>query len=344
MDNIFIRFLCLPDVDRPIGGVKQLYRHVEHLCALGWNAAVVTEIDGFMPDWFVSSAPTIGLSKCWENDELRNNNCILVLPETYIGVNLRDFRGYDLSSIPRVVFNQNAYYTYGGIQSDSDLLDSFYDSPCLLHVLSISEDTHRFLHRNVGISDSRLSRIVNAIESSFRPDIPKENRMHWMPRKNPDHVCAIIQGLKRCHIPHISGWKGYPLVGLSHLQVAEHLNRSRIFLSFGHPEGFGLPIAEAMASGCWVVGYSGGGGRELFRYGASDEVTFGDWPGFIAALERTFLRFVHEPEETAFRLQRQALAIKSLYSVEQERESIRVAWARIYSAFNSLLQSSSPVL
>ena len=31
----------------------------------------------------------------------------------------------------------------------------------------------------------------------------------------------------------------------------------------GHPEGFGLPIAEAMAAGCWVV-YSGGGGQELF--------------------------------------------------------------------------------
>ena len=46
-----------------------------------------------------------------------------------------------------------------------------------------------------------------------------------------------------------------------------------IFLSFGHPEGFGLPITEAMASGYWVIGYHGGGGRELFRFGASDSVT-----------------------------------------------------------------------
>ena len=33
-----VRVLCLPDVDRAIGGVKQLYRHVEHLLALGWDA------------------------------------------------------------------------------------------------------------------------------------------------------------------------------------------------------------------------------------------------------------------------------------------------------------------
>ena len=42
-----VRVLCLPDVDRAIGGVKQLYRHVEHLVALGWDAAVVTEAAGF---------------------------------------------------------------------------------------------------------------------------------------------------------------------------------------------------------------------------------------------------------------------------------------------------------
>ena len=38
-----IRVLCLPDIDKAIGGVKQLYRHVEHLVALGWDAAMITE-------------------------------------------------------------------------------------------------------------------------------------------------------------------------------------------------------------------------------------------------------------------------------------------------------------
>ena len=36
-----VRVLCLPDVDRAIGGVKQLYRHVEHLVALDWDAAIL---------------------------------------------------------------------------------------------------------------------------------------------------------------------------------------------------------------------------------------------------------------------------------------------------------------
>ena len=51
-----VRVLCLPDVDRAIGGVKQLYRHVEHLVALGWDAAIVTQNPTFRPSWFESTA------------------------------------------------------------------------------------------------------------------------------------------------------------------------------------------------------------------------------------------------------------------------------------------------
>ena len=37
-----------------------------------------------------------------------------------------------------------------------------------------------------------------------------------------------------------------------------------MFVALGHTEGFGLPLAEALAAGCLVAGYDGGGGRELF--------------------------------------------------------------------------------
>ena len=328
--------LCLPDVDRAIGGVKQLYRHVDHLVALGWDAAIVTEADGFRPSWFNSSAPTMSLQRSERSGELEAGaTTILVLPETYLGIELESFRGLDLSSLARVVFNQNAYYSYGEFASDTaEALQRFYDDPSVLQVLSISEDTHTFLARNLGISDRRLSRIVNAIEPIFVSDQSKINRLHWMPRKNAQHVQAVIQGLQRSGLRHSEGWQGEPLQDLSHAQIAERLNGARLFLAFGHPEGFGLPIAEAMAAGCWVVGYSGGGGRELFRFGASKEVSFGDWPGFIAALQDALKRFAVVPRETELRLQRQALAVRALYSAEQERSSIEAAWDRIAAQFD----------
>ena len=302
-----VRVLSLPDVDRAIGGVKQLYRHVEHLCALGWDAAMVTESAGFKPSWFESSAPSSSLQDCWDRGELDPERTILVLPETYLGVELRAFRGLDLSAMARVVFNQNAYYSYGELAADTpQRLQAFYDHPAVLQVLSISEDTHTFLSRNLGLADLRLSRIINAIEPMFRADETKVKRMHWMPRKNAQHVQAVLQGLQRSGMPYTQGWEGQPLQQLSHAEVATRFNGAQLFLSFGHPEGFGLPIAEAMAAGCWVVGYSGGGGQELFRFGGAEQVAFGDWPGFIAAIERAFAQFALAPRETELRLQRQA--------------------------------------
>uniref|UniRef100_UPI00296F171D glycosyltransferase n=1 Tax=Kutzneria viridogrisea TaxID=47990 RepID=UPI00296F171D len=43
------------------------------------------------------------------------------------------------------------------------------------------------------------------------------------------------------------------------------LGESSVFLALGLYEGFGLPIAEALASGCLVLGYAAGGGQELFE-------------------------------------------------------------------------------
>tara|TARA_Y100001933_G_C18971203_1_gene552632 strand:- start:85 stop:1125 length:1041 start_codon:yes stop_codon:yes gene_type:complete len=331
-----VRFICLPDIDRPIGGVKQLYRHVEHLSALGWDAAVVTQNSEFRPSWFVSSATTISLEECFLYDQLQPHNCILVLPETYVNCDLTAFYGHDISSLPRVIFNQNAYYTFGQLGSTTAAsISNFYKHPNVLQVLNVSVDTHSFLRTNLGIPDSSLSRIINSIEPIFVPDTNKQNIFTWMPRKNPDHVNAVLNSLQLSSFCYPQPWKALPLSNLTHSEVANNLNSSRIFLSFGHPEGFGLPIAEAMCSGCWVVGYSGGGGRELFNHGGSNQISFGDWSAFTSAVQNVFIQFADNPRETTMILQRQSLAIRTLYSHQQERDSISSAWLRIKDEFNT---------
>lgn len=335
-----VRALCLPDIDSPIGGVKQLYRHVEHLVDLGLDAAVVTECRGFRPAWFESDAPSYSLQQCVNAGDFNRNFCIILLPETYLTVDWCNFWGVNLSLNARVVLNQNAYYSYESLQTlAAKPLSAFYDHPSVLQVFSISEDNHLFLSRNLGLPDCRLSRIINAVEPIFRPDQPKENLLYWMPRKNPEHVKAVLLGMQRGGMPYNQGWKARSMDNLTHFQVAECLNTARIFLSFGHPEGFGLPIAEAMASGCWVVGYSGGGGSELFRYGASCHVAFGDWAGFLDGIEHALESFALRPRETELRLRRQASAVSALYSHEQARASIAGAWQRVSEAFTVWKQS-----
>lgn len=337
-----VRFLCLPDLDKPIGGAKQLYRHVEQLVALGLDAAIVTQQDGFRPSWFESTAPTAGIEACRARGDFEPDRAIVVIPETFLGINLQQFHGIDLSRLARVLYNQNAYYSYVNIgEHPLEVLARFYDAPEVLQVLCVSEDSHRFLHRNFGMADGRLSRIIHAIEPIFRPDATKQPLIHWMPRKNADHVLAVMLGLRRGRLQHLQGWQAAPLGPMDHASLAERLNRARLFLSFGHPEGFGLPVAEAMAAGCYVVGYSGGGADELFQHGLSRPVRFGDWTGFVAAIQQALDDFATAPRETALRLERQSLAIRTLYSQEQESRSIQAAWERIRLAFQGWRSSRS---
>lgn len=328
-----VRFLLQPDVERPIGGVKQAHRQVEHLVALGWDAAVVAEKAGFRPGWFTSQAPVLAYSDCRDSGELLSEHTVLVLPETYLGINLAAYNGVDLRRQPRVVFNQNAYYSLLGAGAQPlEKLALFYDAPEVLQVLCVSEDSVAFLRDCWGLNDGRLSRIINAVEPHFRPDAQKHRRIHWLSRKNPEHSTAIVVALRRSPPQHAADWQAEALEQLSNLELAERLNAASLFLSFGHPEGFGLPVAEAMAAGCYVVGYSGGGGNELFSHGASENVAFGDWHGFHAAIQRALRRFALEPRNLQLQLQRQSEAIRHLYSREQERASIAAAWERIREA------------
>ena len=59
----------------------------------------------------------------------------------------------------------------------------------------------------------------------------------------------------------------YHAVNLSEQQIAEQYRKSDIFLSFGKYEGFPRTVMEAMTSGCVVVGYEGGSGREIMQHG-----------------------------------------------------------------------------
>ena len=98
--------------------------------------------------------------------------------------------------------------------------------------------------------------------------------------------------------------------GLTHAQVAERLRASRIYLAFTHQEGFGLPAAEAMACGNYVIGNHGQAGREFFDSAFSMPIETGNMLGFARAVEAAV-----ENERSGRRVPRarpQSLAIHSL--------------------------------
>ena len=91
-----------------------------------------------------------------------------------------------------------------------------------------------------------------------------------------------------------------------------------------------MPVAEAMATGCAVIGYSGLGGRELFIESSlydciSFEVSYGDYMSFLRFAEIISSKINNSPLTYLDTLTSNALRIKSLYSLESMTADIMSA-------------------
>ena len=105
-----------------------------------------------------------------------------------------------------------------------------------------------------------------------------------------------------------------------------------MFLSFGHPEGFGLPAAEAMSCGCLVVGYDGLGGREFFRPAFSYAVEPGDVVKVARIVEGVIAEYDADPEGVLAKGRAAAAFISATYSPELEETDLMQAWAEVLGA------------
>ena len=156
-----ILFICYPDVDSPIGGVKQIYRQVELLCSLGFDAKVLHQNPDFRASWFESTAPVTDIAKYLAQGPCANSD-LIVFPETWV----QNIPNY-LPGIKKVIFNQNAYYTFGLNGSfDSSLLSYYYHND-VIGIVTVSEDNRQYLVSGCGLPSESVYCLLNGIDSTL---------------------------------------------------------------------------------------------------------------------------------------------------------------------------------
>ena len=302
-----------PDSDAPIGGVKMHYQVVDALNRNGVAAMVIHRRSGFRCTWF-DNTTAVGYSR----DTPVNRHDVLVVPEEWIAA-IPELP----SGIPKVVFNQNAYSTFSW-GADAAVIGSVLSRSDVTHVVAVSDDNVRYLRYAFPTLDIR--RIRYTIDQSLFHSSPgpKRRQIAYMPRRRAQEALDVLSLLASRGA--LADWQVVALDQMKESQVAARLRESAIFLSFSHREGLGLPPAEAMASGCIVIGFHGLGGRDFGDHALW--VPEGDVVEFAQTVESVLTSW--EEDTTRFRVlaERAATHIRDTYCTQNTERDVVAAFRR----------------
>jgi glycosyltransferase involved in cell wall biosynthesis len=296
-------YYLVPHLSEPAGGVRVMYRHVDLLNEMGVPAAVLHDSEGFRAGWFVNDTRVVypsGISLC-EDD-------ILVLPECY-GPGL----GLLPAPVRKIIFNQAAYHTFDLIPAGGN---PYENVPNLLGVMAVSRDNLELLNFCFpGLAVWGTRPVIDA-KIFHRGSQPLQRRLAFMPDRREAERHQLLHMLAARAID----WDLVPISGRSEAEVGQIMRECAIFLSFSDREGFGLPPAEAMASGCYVIGYDGGGGREFFDPAYSCPVT--DQTSFARAVVEAAARPLEELQALGAKASEQVLGVYTLAGLRSDLRDV----------------------
>lgn len=241
-------YYVAPSWNEPSGGIRMIYRHVDALNRIGYQAMVLHNTPGFRCTWFSNQTAVVAA----KHVQIQPND-VLVIPEFY---------GPTLDTLPsaarKMIFNQGAYHTFDMIPMGTPV---YANIPNLIGILAVSENNESLL--NYIFPEVPVWKCRPVVDSNlfYPPDGPKERRYAYIPSRRPEERHQLLHILRERSVQ----LEPLEIDGLPESDVANELRRCAVFLSFSERDGFGLPPAEAMACGCYVVGYTGGGGEEFFR-------------------------------------------------------------------------------
>lgn len=244
-------YYLTPHFDHPSGGVRVLYRHVDTLNAMGIDAAVLHAREGFRCTWFENETRVV-----YPQSLVLHPDDVVVVPEYY---------AYGFDRLPRgvrtVVFNQNAYQTFDAVPIDDGRASPYRMIADLTAIMTVSHDNAALLE--LTFPDVPIWRCRPVVDGAlFHPGAgaPRRRAIAYVDSRRRRELGQLVHTLRAIGVD----WEVVRIAGMPEREVATLLRQVALFVSLSEREGFGLPPAEAMASGCYVVGYTGGGGDEFF--------------------------------------------------------------------------------
>lgn len=228
------------------GGIQIIYNYCDIINGNGKKAYVVnsSKWNSFNPKWFKTD--TKAILKGEAKKKIKEEDIIL---------------------IPECMYDEAKEYTTGKkilfVQNWSLYRDVEYEKYGYSGVLTVSEFCKKYIEERTKLPVFKVVNGINLALFKTNESLRRKNSVLFMSRKNGMDMQKAIQNLdksvlEKIDLIEISGY-------YSQNALADVYRQSDIFVALGYPEGFSLPPLEAMACGCAVVGFSGGGGLEYMQ-------------------------------------------------------------------------------
>ncbi len=160
------------------------------------------------------------------------------------------------------------------------VLDVFFD-----HYVFVSDWVRRFVASYYGIDGPVIPAFIH--RDLFQGQTAWRGRRITIALSARKHDSLVFRRLQEVYSRFFpSDVLEFDLIPVSSQgELAARMGASRYFLSLDVMEGFGLPMLEAMACGCTVVGWDSGGCREYARPGSNCLLArYGDFDGLARSL------------------------------------------------------------
>jgi hypothetical protein len=310
------------DHQRPTGGQKSVYRHVEILRKHGIEAFILHLTPAYRLTWFPNNAPVVSADEFSRMFDIQRD--FVVLPED-LGENILKFPGR------KVIINQGVYYGFNAFPRKRPISDPYLDAS-VVGVLVKSEHNKEYLH--FAYPKLKVIRLFNGIDPAkySHRDLSQKQRViacpglkNQMELKQVFHItqARAAQGLNR-----MNGFRWEFIQDFSEAKTAEVLGESLIFLFLSTMEGFGRMPLEAMMSGCIVCAYNIAPMTEYLSVDNALLAAPGDIVGMIQNVEQAAAWFEQEPGILE-RLIGNGHATATSFSPALEEQSVLETWCKL---------------
>ncbi len=315
-------YFMVPDLPSPSGGVRVIYGYAARLTSSGRPASVWHGTPGFGYAELAGTADAVTGPRL----DLEPGD-VLVMPE--VGGSTWSTLAGDT---PVVMLCQGVDFVFADADFGTSTTGRYPGWPTATAAVATSDAVAAFLEMACTPGFPVHHVPVEIDSDAFRP-LEKQRRIALMPRRRREDLLAVTHLVRRSGL--VPDWELEIVDNLTSAQVADALGRSAIFLSGAEREGFGLPGAEAMAAGCYVIGFTGDGAKEYMRPECSAVVPESD----VVTMARLVIEAAQTFEQDRARFDERVALGRDLIRERYSREAVVVA---LTAAFDEICAPGSP--